>query len=159
VAADNAFTPTFSWHEFGHHFAGLADEYYTSDVAFGSSTPNAPSLGAERTADAQASKVDRIAEPPNRPATPWPKIEFEKMEQDTQARRRAIRAEHRPRKKWKPCSVKERQRETAMLAAAPTPARSGPLKAPCTKPGATTAGRQQQEGSRGRGKRAEAMDI
>jgi hypothetical protein len=32
-AADHAFTPYVLVHEFGHHFAGLADEYYTSDVA------------------------------------------------------------------------------------------------------------------------------
>src|ERR1035441_9193873 len=38
VAADNAFTPYVFVHEFGHHFAGLADEYYTSDVAYGSAT-------------------------------------------------------------------------------------------------------------------------
>ena len=34
VAADNAFTPYVFVHEFGHHFAGLADEYYTSPVAY-----------------------------------------------------------------------------------------------------------------------------
>jgi hypothetical protein len=34
VSADNAFTPYVFVHEFGHHFAGLADEYYTSDVAY-----------------------------------------------------------------------------------------------------------------------------
>ena len=38
VASDNAFTPYVFVHEFGHHFAGLADEYYTSDVAYGSTT-------------------------------------------------------------------------------------------------------------------------
>ena len=34
VSADNAFTPYVFVHEFGHHFAGLADEYYTSSVAY-----------------------------------------------------------------------------------------------------------------------------
>ena len=33
VAADNAFAPYVFVHEFGHHFAALADEYYTSPVA------------------------------------------------------------------------------------------------------------------------------
>jgi hypothetical protein len=33
VAADNAWSPYVFVHEFGHHFAGLADVYYTSDVA------------------------------------------------------------------------------------------------------------------------------
>ena len=36
VAADNAWTPYVFVHEFGHHFAGLADEYYTSEVAYSS---------------------------------------------------------------------------------------------------------------------------
>ena len=34
VAADNAFAPYVFVHEFGHHFAALADEYYTSPVAY-----------------------------------------------------------------------------------------------------------------------------
>jgi len=37
VAADNAFGNYVFFHEFGHHFAGLADEYYTSSVAYASS--------------------------------------------------------------------------------------------------------------------------
>ena len=38
VAADNAFAPYVFVHEFGHHFAALADEYYTSPVAYLPST-------------------------------------------------------------------------------------------------------------------------
>ena len=34
VASDNAFANYVFVHEFGHHFAALADEYYTSDVAY-----------------------------------------------------------------------------------------------------------------------------
>ena len=34
VAVDNQWAPYVFVHEFGHHFAGLADEYYTSDVAY-----------------------------------------------------------------------------------------------------------------------------
>ena len=34
VAADSAWAPYLFVHEFGHHIAGLADEYYTSDVAY-----------------------------------------------------------------------------------------------------------------------------
>ncbi len=36
VAADSEWMPYVFVHEFGHEFAGLADEYYTSDVAIGS---------------------------------------------------------------------------------------------------------------------------
>lgn len=38
VAADNAFADYVFVHEFGHHFAGLADEYYTSPVAYAPAT-------------------------------------------------------------------------------------------------------------------------
>ena len=34
VAADSDWAPYVFVHEFGHHFAGLADEYYTSSVAY-----------------------------------------------------------------------------------------------------------------------------
>src|SRR4051812_20737774 len=34
VAADSAWAPYIFVHEFGHHLAGLADEYYTSQVAY-----------------------------------------------------------------------------------------------------------------------------
>ena len=34
VAIDNAWAGYVGVHEFGHHFAGLADEYYTSDVSY-----------------------------------------------------------------------------------------------------------------------------
>ncbi len=36
VAADSEWMPYVFVHEFGHEFAGLADEYYTSDVSVGS---------------------------------------------------------------------------------------------------------------------------
>lgn len=34
TTSDHMLTPTVAAHEFGHGFAGLADEYYTSDVAY-----------------------------------------------------------------------------------------------------------------------------
>src|SRR6185295_16307594 len=34
AAVDTGFAEYVFVHEFGHHFAGLADEYYTSDVAY-----------------------------------------------------------------------------------------------------------------------------
>jgi hypothetical protein len=51
VSADNAFTPYVFVHEFGHHFAGLADEYYTSDVAYGSATERPEPWEPNATAD------------------------------------------------------------------------------------------------------------
>src|ERR1039458_5483829 len=34
VAIDSEWAPYVFVHEFGHHFAGLADEYYTSEVSY-----------------------------------------------------------------------------------------------------------------------------
>ena len=34
ASVDSAFSPYVFVHEFGHHFAALADEHYTSDVAY-----------------------------------------------------------------------------------------------------------------------------
>lgn len=94
VSADNASTPYVFVHEFGHHFAGLADEYYTSDVATNQARlepwePNA-------TADPQAGKWKDLVEPGTPLPTPWAKAEFEAAEKRIQARRREIRAQHRP---------------------------------------------------------------
>jgi len=54
VAADNAFTPYVFVHEFGHHFAGLADEYYTSEVAYEPGAQRTEPWEPNATADPQA---------------------------------------------------------------------------------------------------------
>lgn len=96
VAADNAFTPYVFVHEFGHHFAGLADEYYTSDVAYapasGRPEPWEPNVTAST---ANPKWNDLIATETPRP-TAWDKQAFEEYQRGIQARRRAIRAAGRP---------------------------------------------------------------
>ena len=59
VAADNAFTPYIFVHEFGHHFAGLADEYYTSDVAYGQFRRPPGTVGAECDGRSEGFQVGR----------------------------------------------------------------------------------------------------
>ena len=46
VAADSDQAPYVFVHEFGHHFAGLADEYYTSPVAYAAGRRSASSRGS-----------------------------------------------------------------------------------------------------------------
>ena len=83
VAADNAFTPYVFVHEFGHHFAGLADEYYTSDVAYEAGARVEP-WERNATADPRASKwADLIPAGAVLP-TPWAKSEFEAIEKEIQ---------------------------------------------------------------------------
>jgi IgA Peptidase M64 len=47
VAADSLWAPYIFVHEFGHHFAGLADEYYTSDVSYNPPATRGEPMGAE----------------------------------------------------------------------------------------------------------------
>ena len=98
VAADSAWAPYIFVHEFGHHLAGLADEYYTSQVAYLSPPnrlepwePNATAL-----LDPANLKWKDLVTPGTPIPTPWPKEEEEAYDADYQKRRQAIRAANRP---------------------------------------------------------------
>jgi IgA peptidase M64/peptidase M64-like protein len=85
-------------HEFGHHFAALADEYYTSAVAYDTSAPVVepwePNLSA--VFDPAAIKWKELLDPGVPLPTPWSKEEFETYEKGIQDRRKALRARHAP---------------------------------------------------------------
>jgi hypothetical protein len=125
VAADNAFTPYIFVHEFGHHFAGLVDEYYTSDVAYGSSTERPEPWEPNATADPKAAKWRELISPGVALPTPWPKTEFEATQQQTQKRRREIRAQNRPEEEMEALFRQERQVETRLLASGPNAGKVG----------------------------------
>jgi hypothetical protein len=125
VSADNAFTPYVFVHEFGHHFAGLADEYYTSDVAYGNPTERPQPWEPNATADPRAEKWKDLLTPGIELPSPWPKKEFEQMEQDIQKRRRAIRAQHRPENEMEELFREERDRDTKLLSSGPNAGKVG----------------------------------
>jgi hypothetical protein len=115
VSADNAFTPYVFVHEFGHHFAGLADEYYTSSVAYEAGAERREPWEPNVTADPQASRWrDLIAAGTPLP-TPWDKEAFEAAQKEIQARRRAIRAEKRPEAEMEALFREERETVTRLL--------------------------------------------
>ncbi len=58
VAADSAWAPYIFVHEFGHHLAGLADEYYTSQVAYLPSPTRVEPWEAERHRHARSVEVE-----------------------------------------------------------------------------------------------------
>ncbi len=119
VAADNASTPYVFVHEFGHHFAALADEYYTSDVAYEATTARPEPWEPNVTADPQNPKwKDMIAAGTPLP-TPWAKAEFEEMQKQIQARRREIRAQHRPEGEMEALFAEELSRTKPLLAQPP----------------------------------------
>ena len=116
VAADSAWAPYLFVHEFGHHFAGLADEYYTSPTSYEPSRGRPEPWEPNATADAKAGKWrDLVAQGIALP-TPWPKAEFEAAQRDFQARRRAIRAEKRPEEQMDALFREERAWTTRLLA-------------------------------------------
>jgi hypothetical protein len=125
VAADNAFTPYIFVHEFGHHFAGLADEYYTSDVAYTPPAERVEPWEPNATADAQAGKWKDLVTPGVPLPTPWPKQEFEAFQAEYQARRRAIRAQHRPEAEMEALFRDEQSRETKLLGGAAQAGKTG----------------------------------
>ena len=96
VAADSAWAPYLFVHEFGHHFAGLADEYYTSPVSYEPSAARPEPWEPNATADPRAGRWRDLVTPGLPLPTPWPKAEFEAAQRDFQARRRKIREEKRP---------------------------------------------------------------
>jgi hypothetical protein len=125
VSADNAFTPYVFVHEFGHHFAGLADEYYTSDVSYGSVTERPEPWEPNVTADRMAAKWKELLTPGIPLPSPWPKPEFEQMQQEIQKRRRDIRAQHRPEEEMEALFREERDRDTKLLASGPNAGKVG----------------------------------
>ena len=115
VAADNEFTPYVFVHEFGHHFAALGDEYYTSpdvyEAAAGRPEPPDPNI----TADPRASKWKDLVAAGTPLPTPWPKEEFERGQKAYQERRKKIRADQRPEAEMEALFREEKQRSTALL--------------------------------------------
>ncbi len=99
AAADSGFAPYLVVHEFGHHFAGLGDEYFTSDVAYDDFSggrvepwePNITALG-----DPQQLKWRDLASAEVPLPTPWDKPGFEEYSRASQARRRELRAAGAP---------------------------------------------------------------
>ncbi|HJS74824.1 MAG TPA: IgA Peptidase M64 [Vicinamibacteria bacterium] len=98
VAADSAEAPYVFVHEFGHHFAGLADEYYTSPVAYGPAVIKTEPWEPNVTAllDPGKLKWKDLVGPEVLLPTPWQKEEFESRSREFQARRARLRAEGRP---------------------------------------------------------------
>jgi IgA Peptidase M64/Peptidase M64 N-terminus len=98
VAAGSEWAPFLFVHEFGHHLAGLGDEYYASDVPWtgdGSRPePWQPNITAEHDRSRlkwRAQLTDGVALP-----TPWPKAAYETMAEQVRRSRAALRQAGRP---------------------------------------------------------------
>ena len=99
ASVDSAFSDYVFVHEFGHHFAALADEYYTSDVAYATGTadrpePWEPNITALK--DPKQLKWRDLVTAGTPLPTPWDKAEFEQHSASIQERRREIRKRNAP---------------------------------------------------------------
>lgn len=99
ATVDSAYSPYVFVHEFGHHFAALADEYYTSDVAYETGVANRPEPwepNATALRDPATLKWHDLVTPGTPLPTPWEKAEYEKHSAQIQERRREIRKRNAP---------------------------------------------------------------
>ena len=118
VAADSLWAPYIFVHEFGHHIAGLADEYYTSDVPY---TPLAKRVepwepNATAMLDPSALKWRSLVASGTPIPTPWNKEGFDKYSHEMQERRRQLRKENRPEAEIDALFNQEREREEKIFA-------------------------------------------
>jgi len=117
AAIDNLWAGYVGVHEFGHHFAGLADEYYTSDVAYlppaNKTEPWEPNVTA--LLDPANLKWKDLVAPGTPVPTPWGQEEFDRFERDIQKQRKELRAAGKPEAEMEELFRKEREKEDAML--------------------------------------------
>jgi hypothetical protein len=98
-AVDTGFAEYVFIHEFGHHFAGLADEYYTSDVAYetgGADHPEPWEPNVTALHDPAKLKWRDLVERTTPLPTPWNKEAYEAKSREFRTRRRALLAKGAP---------------------------------------------------------------
>ncbi|MEN3335468.1 MAG: hypothetical protein V7641_4833 [Blastocatellia bacterium] len=119
VAADSEQAPYIFVHEFGHHFAGLADEYYTSPVAYTTPEVKAEPWEPNVTAllDPANLKWKDLVEPGTPIPTPWRKEEYEQHSREYGTRRAKLRAENRPEEEMEALFRENRDFEVKFFAA------------------------------------------
>lgn len=117
VAVNNKFSDYIFVHEFGHHFAALADEYYTSDVSYESAPITVEPWEANITAllDKENLKWKSLVEMNTPIPTPWDKEKHDNYSFEIQKERKALRAKNAPESEMEALFERERKDLTAML--------------------------------------------
>ena len=124
VSAGNAFTPYVFVHEFGHHFAGLADEYYTSDVSY-SANSERPEPGTQRHCRSRRGQVEGVADRRNSAAFALAEAGIRAAAAgDSEAPPRDPRR-HRPEEEMEALFHEERERDTKLLGSGPNAGKVG----------------------------------
>lgn len=118
VAADSEQAPYVFVHEFGHHFAALADEYYTSPVAYlptrVKNEPWEPNVTA--LLDPTRLKWKDLVDKDTPLPTSWQKEDFEEHSREYGKRRAKIRADNRPEEEMEALFRENRDYEIKLFA-------------------------------------------
>jgi hypothetical protein len=122
VAVDSDFAEYVFIHEFGHHFAGLADEYYTSDVAYETGKtrhvePWEPNITALH--DPARLKWRDLVEPGTPLPTPWGKAAYEALGREIGRRRGELLSRGASPEELGALFQEQSRREAALFAAEP----------------------------------------
>jgi hypothetical protein len=117
VAADSLWAPYVFVHEFGHHFAGLADEYYTSDSAYlpAADRPEPWERNVTALKEPSELKWKALVSPSTPLPTPWDKEGYETHARQVQQQRREIRAQRRPESEMDALFTSQREWEEKFL--------------------------------------------
>jgi hypothetical protein len=123
AAANSEWAGYLFIHEFAHHFAGLADEYYTSSVAYEAADeivePYEPNVTA--LLDPANLKWKHLVADDTPLPTPWPKEAYEEHSLAYQARRANMRAENVSEAEMNALFVDNQRIVEGMFSAAPHP--------------------------------------
>ena len=117
VAVDNTFSEYIFVHEFGHHFAALADEYYTSDVSYQPVEITIEPWEANITAllDKDKLKWIEMVDPSTPLPTPWEKELYDSLSYEIQSERRELRAAKVPESEVEALFEREKSESEAIL--------------------------------------------
>jgi hypothetical protein len=120
AAVDSAESAYLVVHEFGHSFAGLGDEYYTSQVAYEDFNPPGtepwePNVTA--LLDPKNLKWGDLVAKGTPLPTPWDQEDYDKTVLAFEKRRRELREKNSPEKEMEALFEEVRQKTTPMLRA------------------------------------------
>lgn len=117
VAADNKFSDYIFVHEFGHHFAALADEYYTSSVSYemGEVTVEPWEMNITALLDKENLKWKHLVDEDTPLPTPWEKGPYDNFSYVIQKERAGLRASKVPESEVEALFEREREESKALL--------------------------------------------
>jgi hypothetical protein len=119
VSADNKFSEYIMVHELGHHMAALADEYYTSAVAYEVPKITVEPWETNVTAllDKENLKWKDLVDKSTPIPTPWEKKAFDTFGYNIQKQRDSIRANHLPENVMEDLFVRQMSQENQFFSA------------------------------------------